>query len=245
MGVVSGVDRSPALRLLWVLSALGPVSSSWLVSLDTCTSDSAPSVLLSVTGLDSSATPKPRPPARCQKTCPPSSSAHLSSAFLPPPQPSSPQLSSPPLGALSWPASLGLTSRIEPPAKPFALPPAGMVGQGPLTSRCSTCCGLDGPCGTAGSRLCRRFSSLRGSGHVSRSGPNLHSSTCEPPVIDLLKNMHRIKTWALFSPCHIFATFARAVPLLQPRSSIALVSAASTASLSFFCSTDSNSCPCF
>ena len=91
VGVVSGVDRSPALRLLWVLSALGPVSSSWLVSLDTCTSDSAPSVLLSVTGLDSSTTPKPRPPARCQKTCPPSSSAHLSSAFLPPPQLSSPK----------------------------------------------------------------------------------------------------------------------------------------------------------
>ena len=112
-----------------------------------CTSDFAPSVLLSVTGLDSSATPKPRPPARCQKTCPPSSSAHLSSAFLPPPQLSSPQLCSPPLGALSWPASLGLTSRVEPPAKPFALLPAGMVGQGLRTSRCSACCGPDGPCG--------------------------------------------------------------------------------------------------
>ena len=168
---------------------------------------------------------------------------------------SSPPPSSPPsvaaqlTSAQLWgPQLAGLTrstSSVAPPADPSALPPAGMVGQGPLTSRCSTCCGLDGPCGTAGSRLCRRFSSLRGSGHVSRSGPNLHSSTCEPPVIDLLKNMHRIKTWALFSPCHIFATFARAVPLLQPRSPIALVSAASTASLSFFCSADSNSCPCF
>ena len=111
MGVVSGVDRSPALRLLWVLSALGPVSSSWLVSLDTCTSDSAPSVLLSVTGLDSSATPKPRPPARCQKTCPPSSSAHLSSAFLPPPQPSSPQLSS---AHLSFGPSAGRPHSVSP-----------------------------------------------------------------------------------------------------------------------------------
>ena len=56
------------------------------------------------TGLDSSATPRPRPLAGCQKTCPSSSSAHLSPALLPPLQLSSPQLSS---GALSLPAPLG------------------------------------------------------------------------------------------------------------------------------------------
>ena len=63
-------------------------------------------------------------------------------------------------------------------------------------------------------------------------------STGEPPVIDLLKS------WPPLAG-HIFATFARAVPLIQPRSSMASVSAVSTASASSFCSADSGSCPCF
>ena len=64
VGVVSGVDRSPALQLLWVLSAFSvPSAPPSMCPSTRCTSDSAPSVLLSATGLDSSATPKPRPPA--------------------------------------------------------------------------------------------------------------------------------------------------------------------------------------
>ena len=105
VGVVSGVDRSPALQLLWVLSAFSvPSAPPSMCPSTRCTADSAPSVLLSATGLDSSATPRPRPSAGCQKTCPSSSSAHLSPALLPPLQLSSPQLSS---GALSLTASLG------------------------------------------------------------------------------------------------------------------------------------------
>lgn len=161
------------------LGSVGPGSSSQLCPSARCTVDFAPSVLLSATGLDSSATPKPCPPAGCQKTCPSSSSAHLSSAYLLPPQPSSPQLSSPPLGALSWPASLGLTSRVEPPATPSTLPPAGMVGQGLQTSRCSTCRGPDGPCGALFPACATLTSRTPQWTHPS------NSSTCEPPVIDL------------------------------------------------------------
>ena len=180
VGLVSGVDRSPALRLLWVLSSLSvPAAPPSVCPSARCTADSAPSVLLSATGLDSSATPKPCPPAGCQKTCPSSSSAHLSSAYLLPPQPSSPQLSSPPLGAPSWPASLGLTSRVEPPATPSTLPPAGMVGQGLQTSRCSTCRGPDGPCGALFPACATLTSRTPQWTHPS------NSSTCEPPVIDL------------------------------------------------------------
>ena len=144
-------------------------------------------------------------------------------------------------GALSLPASLGLPSHLEPPAKPALLLPAGMVGQGPLTSRCTTCRGPDSdwPCGSARLCLCRTlFHSLRISSRASRSGPHPHVATCATPVIDFLKI-------APYRPGHIFVTFARAVPLIQPRSSMASVSAVSTASPSFFCSADSGSCPCF
>ena len=74
------------------------------------------------------------------------------------------------LGALSLPASLGLPPYLEPPAKPALLLPAGMVGQGPLTSRYSTCRGPEGPCAP-------RFT-----GNVTstlRSGPNPRSALQE------------------------------------------------------------------
>ena len=145
-----------------------------------CTSDFAPSVLLSVTGLDSSATPKPRPPARCQKTCPPSSSAHLSSAFLPPPQPSSPQLSSAHL-------SLGPSA-----GRPHSVSPLALNLQ-PNPSRClqlvwsARACGPRAARPAAGrmGRAERCSQPVRLSPLAPRSGPKLNSSTCEPPVIDL------------------------------------------------------------
>ena len=178
VGVVSGVDRSPALRLPWVLSALGPVSSSWLVSLDTCTSDSAPSVLLSVTGLDSSATPKPRPPARCQKTCPPP--AQLTSAQL-----SCLRLS------LAHLSSAHL--RLGPSAgRPHSVSPLALNLQ-PNPSRClqlvwsARACGPRAARPAAGrmGRAERCSQPVRLSPLAPRSGPKLNSSTCEPPVIDL------------------------------------------------------------
>jgi hypothetical protein len=174
------ISRAP--RLLWVLSALGPVSSLWPVSNDTLHEDSAPSVRLFATGLVSSATSKPRPHAGCQKTCPSSSSARLSSARLLPPPLSSSQLEP---GALSLPASLGLPSRLEPPANPALLLPAGMVGQGPLTSRCTTCRGPDSdwPCGSARLYLCRTlFHSLRTSSRAYRSGPHHHTLRHAQPL---------------------------------------------------------------
>ena len=139
MGLVSGVDRSPALRLLWVLSALSvpaaPPSCAHrhvarltsrrpCCSLQQVSTAQLPLNPARLQGVRRHALP-PAQLTSAQLTCFRLSSAHLSSAHLP-------------LGAPSWPASLGLTSRVEPPATPSTLPPAGMVGQGRRTSRCST-----------------------------------------------------------------------------------------------------------
>ena len=180
VGLVSGVDRSPALRLLWVLSALSvpaaPPSCAHrhvarltsrrpCCSLQQVSTAQLPLNPARLQGVRRHALP-PAQLTSAQLTCFRLSLAHLSSAHLP-------------LGALSWPASLGLTSCVEPPATPSTLPPAGMVGQGRRTSRCSTCRGPDGPCGALFPDCATLTSRTPQWTHPS------NSSTCEPPVIDL------------------------------------------------------------
>ena len=177
MGLVSGVDRSPALRLLWVLSALSvpaapPSCAHRHVARLTSRRPYCSLQQVSTAQL-------PLDPARLQgvrrHALPP---AQLTSAQLTCLRLSPAHLSSPPLGALSWPASLGLPSRMEPPATPSALPPAGVVGQGFRTSRCSTCHGPDGPCGTL-FPACATLTS-----HTPQWTQPPNSSTCEPPNIE-------------------------------------------------------------
>ena len=110
VGVVSGVDRSPALQLLWVLSAFSvPSAPPSMCPSTRCTADSAPSVLLSATGLDSSATPKPRPPAGWQEA-----SLQLSSPQLSSPASASAQLTSAQLSSLRMGPSAGRPHSVSP-----------------------------------------------------------------------------------------------------------------------------------